>query len=77
MATRQFSYRLGADGALAAVPLNTEAERRNRRSSLGTNGRFWRCIGEADWRRLEAAALGANFWALDAVGDEMGLDGAT
>jgi hypothetical protein len=39
-------------------------------------GSFWKGIDPADWKRLEVAVLAANFWALDAVGDRRGLDGA-
>src|ERR1051325_12102233 len=28
------------------------------------NGRFWNCIDEASWRRLEDALLDAGFWCL-------------
>jgi len=40
------------------------------------NGRFWTCVDEASWRRLEAAVLAANFWCLDRHDDRLGLDGA-
>jgi hypothetical protein len=39
-------------------------------------GRFWRCINDNSWRRLEAALLTARFWCLDPIDDEHGLDGA-
>jgi hypothetical protein len=42
----------------------------------GGFGRFWKCIEDADWRRLEAALLCAGFWSLDPVVDEFGFDGA-
>jgi hypothetical protein len=46
------------------------------RDSFGGNGRFWRCVERADWERLQAAVLKANFWALEPMEDRMGLDGA-
>ena len=46
------------------------------RGSCG-NGRFWRSIDKAGWNRLEAALLGAGFWALEPYKTQFGLDGAT
>ena len=36
------------------------------------NGRFWNCIDEASWRRLEEALLAAGFWCLDPLDDRRG-----
>jgi hypothetical protein len=41
------------------------------------NGRFWNCIEEVSWHRLEDALLAAGFWCLDPIGERYGLDGAT
>lgn len=40
------------------------------------NGRFWNCIDEASWRRLEDTLLATGFWCLDPIDDRHGLDGA-
>src|ERR1051325_907673 len=40
------------------------------------NGRFWNCIDEASWRRLEDALLDAGFWCLNPHDNRRALDGA-
>jgi hypothetical protein len=39
--------------------------------------RFWHCIADDCWRRLEAAILTTGFWSLDPIDDRRGLDGAS